>query len=247
MPGVYCISNLLNGKRYVGISVNVKQRYAEHKAGKSPAKLRAAIQKYGAENFVFEPIYYSMTGSDHLPHVEATLIEYFQCFGKAGYNVLLADGRVGPYGEEHRLSVIAAHQRPEVKAKVLAAAKRRSESQEFREACSASRRTPEMRAIASANGRVAWATDEARRSATRSEMLKKNSDPSFGEKRSAVMKSDAYRQKMAAAVTGLIWVTDGDASLRMRADEPIPEGWNRGRGARSREKISEAMKRLHSS
>ena len=56
MSGIYIITNLINGKRYVGQSNNIKRRFCEHKSkGKSTCRLiHAAIQKYGVENFSFE-------------------------------------------------------------------------------------------------------------------------------------------------------------------------------------------------
>ncbi len=56
--GIYQISNLVNGKRYVGSSIRLKKRWAEHlkdlAGGDHHAKaLQRAWNKYGADAFVF--------------------------------------------------------------------------------------------------------------------------------------------------------------------------------------------------
>ena len=64
MIGIYKIENLINGKVYIGQSINIKERWNEHKlinsrASKDALKkqkypLYLAFQKYGLENFSFE-------------------------------------------------------------------------------------------------------------------------------------------------------------------------------------------------
>ena len=59
--GVYQIVNTINGKKYVGSSVNIERRWAEHKSKLNTVEhsnphLQNAWQKYGEENFEFEII-----------------------------------------------------------------------------------------------------------------------------------------------------------------------------------------------
>ena len=61
LSGVYQITNQINGKKYIGSSVNIKKRWAHHKtmlrAGNHhSAHLQSAWQKYSGENFKFEII-----------------------------------------------------------------------------------------------------------------------------------------------------------------------------------------------
>ena len=75
--GVYQIRNLVNGKIYVGSSVNLKQRKANHfsklkKQTHDNAHLQAAYNKYGKENFIFEVI--EFTSEQDAPIREAHYI-----------------------------------------------------------------------------------------------------------------------------------------------------------------------------
>jgi len=59
--GVYTITNITNGKYYVGSSNNIKRRWRHHKdtlrRGAHPNKyLQRAFNKYGENNFLFEVI-----------------------------------------------------------------------------------------------------------------------------------------------------------------------------------------------
>lgn len=58
-PGIYCIKNVLNNKIYVGQSVNIAERFREHKSHLSNnchgnEYLQNAWNKYGENNFIFE-------------------------------------------------------------------------------------------------------------------------------------------------------------------------------------------------
>ena len=52
--GIYKIENLLNGKSYIGQSIEIEHRFAKHKCAKDNFYIHRAIRKYGIENFSFE-------------------------------------------------------------------------------------------------------------------------------------------------------------------------------------------------
>lgn len=57
--GIYKITNLVNGKCYIGQSYNIKARIQQHRMSAANGKIRAiysAIRKYGIGNFNFEII-----------------------------------------------------------------------------------------------------------------------------------------------------------------------------------------------
>lgn len=55
--GVYCITNRINLKMYIGQSQNIESRWAHEKAYASfGSYMRNAFKKYGADNFLFEKL-----------------------------------------------------------------------------------------------------------------------------------------------------------------------------------------------
>lgn len=53
MKGVYCITNLLDGRKYVGQSSNISTRWKSHLWNKA-LDIQRDIKKLGKENFKFE-------------------------------------------------------------------------------------------------------------------------------------------------------------------------------------------------
>ena len=131
-PGIYLIRNVLNGKCYVGLSKNVRRRLVEHAGGRGCSPIiQKAILKYGTASFVAEPLYYSLMTTDGLLEAETYLIAAYNCI-RAGYNVQAASKTYGPYGARFSVILKAAHTRPEVKAKVMAAVKVKESNPVFR-------------------------------------------------------------------------------------------------------------------
>lgn len=89
--GIYQITNLTNGKVYVGSAVNIARRWADHRSKLAAnkhhsAKLQNAWNKYGSGAFEFSVI--EVVGDvSLLIEREQFWIEQTGCSGNSGYNV----------------------------------------------------------------------------------------------------------------------------------------------------------------
>lgn len=95
MIGIYQITNLVNGKRYIGLSNNIKRRFMEHKTPKNFCSknnvLYKSIRKYGLSNFYFE-VLEEVENIESLPQREVFWIDKL----KPEYN--MNDGGLGNCG-----------------------------------------------------------------------------------------------------------------------------------------------------
>ena len=95
--GIYKVTNKINGKVYIGQSVDIGRRWREHMTAKDDIYFHKAIQKYGVENFEWEVI--EQCKKKDLDEREIYWIEYYDSFNK-GYNCTRGgDGVSG--GEDH--------------------------------------------------------------------------------------------------------------------------------------------------
>ena len=81
--GIYKVTNKINGKVYIGQSVDIGRRWREHMTAKDDIYFHKAIQKYGVENFEWEVI--EQCKKSELDEREIYWIEYYDSFNK-GYN-----------------------------------------------------------------------------------------------------------------------------------------------------------------
>lgn len=86
MIGIYKITNQINGKCYIGQSINILQRWKQHRtnAAVRTEALYLAFQKYGIENFSFEIL--EECSEEELDQKEQYYISYFNSY-KNGYNM----------------------------------------------------------------------------------------------------------------------------------------------------------------
>lgn len=91
--GIYCITNKINNKQYVGQSVDIKKRFREHcfSARHSESKdynmpIHLAMSKYGIENFQIEIL--ELCNRDELNEKEVYWIEKKQSYIN-GYNATI--------------------------------------------------------------------------------------------------------------------------------------------------------------
>lgn len=83
---IYCITNLVNGKRYVGQTIRtLEQRFKEH-CNNSNSEIGRAIQEYGVDNFKAEIVEQCET-LEHLNVAEQYWISKYNCRIPNGYNI----------------------------------------------------------------------------------------------------------------------------------------------------------------
>ena len=94
--GIYKFTNLINGKIYIGQSVDIDRRLKEHKR-RDEQRIDKAIKKYGFENFNFEII--ELCSPDKLDELENYWIGYYQSLIPNGYNCISDTSAM--YGENN--------------------------------------------------------------------------------------------------------------------------------------------------
>lgn len=88
---LYKITNLVNGKIYIGISCNPKQRWLAHQSPNSNCtKLKNSIQKHGKDNFKFEVICEGSEG--YIKDLEPKAISLYDSI-ENGYNIFLGGAK----------------------------------------------------------------------------------------------------------------------------------------------------------
>lgn len=87
MYTVYCHTNKINNKKYIGITrQNVQQRWRDGKGYQGQNKFYNAIEKYGWDKFNHDILYENLTEQEAC-EIEQFLIKYYDTI-KNGYNTL---------------------------------------------------------------------------------------------------------------------------------------------------------------
>lgn len=99
MIGIYKIINLINGKQYIGQSINIEKRIKEHfwkatceKDVSYNSAIHQAIRKYGAENFDWCVV--EECSIDEIDKKEQEYIQYFNTLAPNGYNISIGGQKV---------------------------------------------------------------------------------------------------------------------------------------------------------
>ena len=165
MTGIYLITNMVNGKVYVGQAVDIEDRWAKHKAALNGGyhdnkHLQRAWNKYGADNFEF-------TILCECPREQLNTMEEYFIFcldsydSRVGYNNNYGGGSGRPteeakrkMSESHKGKTFSAEhkkkisennpmKRPEVRKKVSESNKGKTRSEEHKKKISESmKKTP---------------------------------------------------------------------------------------------------------
>lgn len=83
---IYCYTNKINGKKYVGQTINPRNRYNAHKSNylnsndkEYNSLLHQAFRKYGFENFEYEILVKDVDDIELLNELEIYYIKEFNC------------------------------------------------------------------------------------------------------------------------------------------------------------------------
>jgi len=92
--GIYCIENMVDGKKYIGQSINIYKRWKSHiydlkkDGGAASPYLQNAWNKYGEDNFKFYILICCFDDKKILNKLESFYIKYFNTFiASNGYNL----------------------------------------------------------------------------------------------------------------------------------------------------------------
>jgi|WetSurSiteA1Bulk_404760.scaffolds.fasta_scaffold08726_2 group I intron endonuclease len=104
--GIYCIENLVNGKKYIGYSNNISKRWREHKTQlrghyHENTYLLNAWKKYGETNFNFWIIEEYPIYEEKLRLMEIYFVAYYNSFFLDGNGYNLSRGGEGIFGHKH--------------------------------------------------------------------------------------------------------------------------------------------------
>lgn len=91
---IYCFTNKINNKKYIGQTINPNQRYNAHKSNYQNSNnqeynslLHRAFRKYGFENFDYEILSKDIDDIELLNQLEIFYIKKFNTKAPNGYNV----------------------------------------------------------------------------------------------------------------------------------------------------------------
>ena len=102
---LYCFTNTINSKRYVGITSNIQRRYNQHKSGRNRCPVfSSAIKKYGFENFEFVVIKENLT-CEEAKLLEKEFIKNFNSMVPNGYNRTEGGDASVKHNEESRRKI----------------------------------------------------------------------------------------------------------------------------------------------
>ncbi len=93
---LYRLTNMVNGRVYIGKTVNFNSRMSKHKTLKLKTYISNAIQKYGWENFKQEKIIDDVPEED-LSNLEISYIEVENTLAPVGYNLTVGGEGVSGY------------------------------------------------------------------------------------------------------------------------------------------------------
>ncbi|MXZ79838.1 MAG: hypothetical protein F4Z15_00355, partial [Gammaproteobacteria bacterium] len=229
MGYVYKITNTINGKAYIGISIHEpeKGRIKDHLSGKGNRIIARAVKKYGKEAFTYE-ILEANVFDEFLPELEVAYIAKFNTVAPHGYNLT--------YGGDHAIPSAASC------SKMSEARKGRRFSKEHRRKISEAHKGKKRKPFSVEHRHK---LSEANKGKTRSvETRRKMSEAQKGRKISV-----EHRRKMSEALKGRVPTFLGKShstETRRKMSEALKgenhPNFGRTHSTETRRKMSEALK-----
>ena len=209
---VYKTTNVVNGKFYIGVHKTSNPNDDYLGSGKL---LKRAIKKYGVENFVKE-ILYKFENKIEAYAKEAELVTEDLIKSDLSYNITTGGKGGFYYINEQGLSVRNIN-------KTNTKAFNRKAIQKLNWL-----RANDNQWVEHHRNQVT----KGLRNSTKpknSSFKKLNSDEEFQKKRKQAFSDIKHAQGTKNSQYGTKWVTDGVFNKKIKNEEPIPEGWRRGR------------------
>lgn len=106
MGYIYKITNTINGKAYIGISVYEpeKRRIKDHLSGRGSRLIANAVKKYGKDAFAYE-ILEEKVFDEFLPDLEVAYIANYNTIAPNGYNLTSGGDKHKKLSDETRLKL----------------------------------------------------------------------------------------------------------------------------------------------
>ena len=126
---IYIATNSVNGKQYVGQSINHPHtqssgRINAHKSSKSQIPFHRAIRKHGFSTFTWDVLWYPYASQDALNSIEQNFIKNLNTLSPHGYNLGSGGKSGGSLCSKTRAKISAAHtgkkRTPEARANIAA-------------------------------------------------------------------------------------------------------------------------------
>lgn len=193
ITGIYKITNKLNGKCYIGQSINIKKRLENHKCcnGDLNFPLYKAIKEYGKDNFIYEIL--EQCTKEELNNKELYYIHKFNTV-KDGYNP--TDITDNPfYHKEIQIKALKnmkiSHQTKEHKEKQSHITKKLWEKESYRNKVTTAINSKESIEKISQKAKEMWQNEAIREKITKASKKRADSKE-FREEKSKMMK-EAWR------------------------------------------------------
>ena len=209
---IYKATNKINGKSYIGKTINFKSRKAGHLqcAKKNVSGLfYNAIRKYGQQNFEWTILFKDYCHPNKLNELEKFFIAYYETFGKNGYN--LTFGGDGCWFKYHP-------NRTEIYTRLnkQAAFKRKNTIDP----------TTGLK-LSVIHQLKSYKTKLKNNTLNPNSFTGKHHTEEFKNRMSIIMQEKTKGKNNSQY--GTIWITNGIENKKIKKEEFIPEGWYKGR------------------